>query len=74
MTGTLTPVDVVSTAQEAVITWVLEKVFTAVINFLYSIVTVLLNFFTEPLVLGALVTIGIVYGAWRMLKRKGTSL
>lgn len=74
MTGTLTPVDVVSTAQEAVITWVLEKVFTAVINFLYSIVTVLLNFFTEPLVLGALVTIGIIYGAWRMLKRKGTSL
>lgn len=74
MSGTLTPTNVVSVAQESIITQVLEKVFTAVVNFLFSIVTVLLNFFTEPLVLGALVTIGIIYGAWRMLKRKGTSL
>jgi hypothetical protein len=49
-------------------------VFKAVIDFLFSIVETLINFFTTPQVLGALVTIAIIYGAWRMFKRKGTSL
>jgi hypothetical protein len=74
MTGSLTPTNVVSAAQQSFIEWILEKVFTAVMNFLTSVVTILVDFFTQPLVLGALVTIAIVYWAWRMFKRKGVSM
>lgn len=73
----MVPVNVVSQVpggQWEVIRLILSKVFQAVIDFLFSIVETLINFFTTPQVLWALVTIAIIYGAWRMLKRKGTSL
>jgi hypothetical protein len=66
--------NVVTLEQQMTIWSVLNQVFSAVINFLYSIVITLVNFFTQPQILGALVTIAIVYGAFRMLKRKSTSL
>ena len=70
----MTPTNVVTVEQWTAITTVLTDVFNAVISFLYSVVVVLLDFFTQPAVLWALVTIAIIYSAWRMLKRKGTSL
>lgn len=65
---------VVSSAYEWIIQWVLYKVFNWVISFLLAIVNVFIDFFTQGPVLWALVVIAIVYGAWRMLKRKWTSL
>lgn len=65
---------IVSSTFQWYIETILYKVFNWVISFLYGIVKVFVDFFTQAPVLGALVTIAIVYGAWRMLKRKWTSL
>lgn len=65
---------VVSNTYQWIIETVLFKVFNWVISFLYAIVNVFVDFFTQGPVLWALVVIAIVYWAWRMLKRKWTSL
>lgn len=52
---------------------VLWNVFEAVLNFLYTVISILISFFTQPAVLGAVAVIGIIYGAYRMLKRKRLS-
>ena len=74
MTWVVTPESVVSTAQQSVIETFLLKVFNAVIDFLYTIVDVLVTFFTQQTVLWALVVIALIYWAYRMLKRKSVSL
>jgi len=70
----LDPANSVGWAQQATITAFLNKVFQAVIDFLFTIVNILVNFFTQPAVLGALATILVIYWAYRMLKNKSTSM
>jgi len=70
----MNPTDVVTTAQSTTINSFLTKIFQAVIDFLFTIVNILVNFFTQPAVLGALATILVIYWAYRMLKNKSTSM
>gem|GEM_PF-3331775 len=57
----MNPTDVVTTAQSTTINSFLTKIFQAVIDFLFTIVNILVNFFTQPAVLGALATILVIY-------------
>jgi len=66
----MNPSSVVTPDQLTTVTGILTSVFQGVIDFLYSIITVLVDFFTQPNVLGALVVIAIIYGAYRMLRKK----
>jgi hypothetical protein len=69
----MNPTSVVTTDQLASANAILSQVFQGVIDFLYTIVTIFVDFFTQPAVLGALAVIAIVFGAYRMLKRKSLS-
>jgi len=69
----MNPTSVVSVDQLASANSILTQVFQGIIDFLYTIVTIFVNFFTQPEVLGALAVITIVYMAYRMLKRKSLS-
>jgi len=57
-------------SQVAVVIDVLERAFKAVLDFLFSIVSTLLDFFTRPDILGALVAIGLIYAWYKWLRKK----
>ena len=70
LSGSLTPTNVLSTDQQTAVDGLLEKVFKFVIDFFYSLVTSIINFLTQPEVIGAIVTIAIVFLAWTMIRRR----
>lgn len=53
---------------------VLNQVFNATIDFLYTVVSIIINFFTQPTVLWTLAGLTVIYGAYRLFKRKSTSM
>jgi len=69
----MNPTSVVTADQLTSANAILSQVFQGVIDFLYTIITIFVNFFTQPAVLGALAVIAIVFGAYRMLRRKSLS-
>lgn len=70
---TMNPTNVITVEQTTATNGLLTKIFQAVIDFLFTFINVLVDFFTQPTVLSALVVIGIVFGAWKMLKKKSVS-
>jgi hypothetical protein len=66
----MTPTNVLSATQTTALDAIYTKVFNFVVNFLYSLVMYIVDFFTKPEVLGSLVVIALVYGAYSMLKRR----
>ena len=70
MTWTMNPVSVVTAEQTTAVIDILTKVFQGVLNFLYTMITILVNFFTQPSVLGALAVVAIIYAAYRKLRAK----
>lgn len=75
MTGvTIEPMNSVMTADQSTeVANIFSKVFNAIIDFLYTMVFTLLDFFTNPDVLGSVVTIALIYWAYKMFKRKSLS-
>lgn len=69
----MNPTSVITVDQTTAVNATLTKVFQAVIDFLYSIINVLVDFFTQPGVLGALVVIAIIFGAYKMLRKKSVT-
>lgn len=61
---------IVTDAQKLEIEGVLTDVYGGIIDFLYTIIMILVNFFTKPEVLGALAVISIIYTAYAMLRNK----
>lgn len=70
MTWTMNPVSVVTAEQTTAVYDILTKVFQGVLDFLYTMITILVNFFTQPAVLGALAVVAIIYAAYRKLRAK----
>lgn len=70
MTWTMNPTSVVTVEQTASVNLILNKVFQAIIDFLYTMITILIDFFTQPEVLGALAVIAIIFMAYRKLRTK----
>lgn len=66
----MTPTSVVTADQLTAANWMLTKVFQAIVNFLYTLVDVFVNFFTETKVLWALAVIAIIYAIYRKFRSK----
>ena len=66
----MNPTSVITADQTASVDAVLIKVFQWVIDFLYTIINVLIDFFTQPAVLWALAVIAIIFMAFKKLRSK----
>ncbi len=66
----MNPTSVVTAEQTTAVNDILTKVFQWVLDFLYTIITILVNFFTQPAVLGALAVVAIIFAAYRKLRSK----
>ena len=69
----MNPTSVVTAEQTTAVNDILAKVFQAVLDFLYTMITILVNFFTQPEVLGALAVVAIIFLAYNRLRRKKLS-
>ena len=69
----MNPSSVVTAEQTTAVNDILTKVFQGVLDFLYTVITILVNFFTQPAVLGALAVIAIIFMAYRKLRAKRLS-
>ena len=69
----MNPTSVVTAEQTTAVNDILDKVFQAVLDFLYTMITILVNFFTQPEVLGALAVVAIIFLAYNRLRRKKLS-
>ena len=66
----MNPTSVITAEQTTSVNAVLVKVFQWVIDFLYTIINVLIDFFTQPAVLWALAVIAIIVMAYKKLRSK----
>lgn len=70
MAFTWTLTNAMSTEQQSQVNEVLGTAVQASLDIAYTAIMAVFNFFTQPAVLGVVVTIGLIIWAYQIIKRK----